>query len=224
MELNSLIKYLFITLAIALISSTSSAITVKGSLYTNPKGTYTYESTLDHKEEIVYEQTGANVPLVQDINNKQDLNKMNSVAGVNLGGYSKLIITKVDEKNVMIESDRQEYITNTEVAKLNYKAAGTISKGTWSDLLANKPVVITLSAASKENLRTRLKSYLSVVIRTMANQKLKAEGGFKAAVVGSFKSIMIADEQTSIESVFEGNKDTMNQRFNMRAGFMLSNK
>lgn len=109
MGLNDVMKYFFITLAVSLISVTSSAMNVEinGKLTSTTIGDYSFEGVLDHKEEVVYEQYDANVPVEQIIDKDVKQKNLNAVAGKNIEGYSKLILKKIDEKTVFIEGDRR---------------------------------------------------------------------------------------------------------------------
>lgn len=215
MGLNDIIKYISIGLTIILISSTSSALSIEGSLYTDPMGVYVYNSVLDHKEEIVYEQSAANVPLIQEVKNKKERKQLNKVAGRDLNGYSKLIIKKVDEKNVSIEVDRQEYYRD-EAIDLQYKVQGVFAKGTWDDLINDRPVVIALTEESKTKSKSSVKTYLEKLIMNIANQNKAARffGGFDQAVINK-------DSFKFNAPFLEGTKKALSQKFNIRSDFRL---
>ncbi len=215
MGLNAIVKYLSIGLAIILISSTSSALTIEGSLYTDPAGEYVYNSVLDHKEEIVYEQSKANVPLIQEVKNKRERKHLNKVAGRDLDGYSKLIIKKLNDKNVLIQVDRQEY-HHKEAIDLQYEVHGVFTNGTWEDLINDRSVVIALTEESKAASKRSVKVYLEQLIMSIANQNKAARffGGFKDAHINKDSFLFNAP-------ILEGTKRALSQKFQIRSDFRL---
>ncbi len=232
LDFNMLIKYLFVTLAIALISSTSSAITVEGALSSIRVGDNSYHSVLDHKEEVVYEQVAADVPVKQEINKQIEQKNLNSVAGVTIDGYSKLILKKVNENTLTIEGDRQEYFNKNEAVVLKYKVLGKFVKGTWSDLISDKPVKIVFEEVTTAKAKSTLKAYIEKVIKNVANNTLaemaksKQLGQrVKARTVGEFTRAEILADKFKLHMVaLEGTKKQLKQTFLLDTQFKLHNK
>lgn len=214
MGINNIIKIVSIGLAMAVISSTSHALTYEGSLTTSPKGTYTYNATLDHKEEVVYEQSAADVTftLVKMKNNQQKKLKANEVPGKNANGYSKLIVKKIDEKNVSIEVDKQDYSGNQTIP-LKYTVRGFFAVGTWSDFISNKLVQIKLTDESKKLSQNPVRAYMSKVIKLI---------GDKMNPIGNFKGIQMAATDFKFDvPVIQGTKKRLTQDFNINTKFKL---
>lgn len=233
MGLNDIIKYLFIGLAITVICSVSSAMVIDGKLTTIELGDYSYQRVLDHNEEVVYEQQGANVPVRQVIKNDVEQKNLNSVAGKDIGGYSKLILRKIDEHTVSIEGDRQEYHSDSNIpAELRYTVTGKFVKGTWSDLISNKPIKITFNPDGTPTIRAKLKGYLEKVITSLGNKKLAAMAAskswterVKANAVGYFTRTEVPTDKLAITMVaLEGTKESLSQSFTLDTEFRLFTK
>lgn len=232
LSLNNLIKCIFITIAIALISSTSSAITVEGALSSVRVGDYSYSSVLDHKEEVVYEQVSADVPVRQEINKQVEQKNLNAVAGVTIGGYSKLILKKIDEKTITIEGDRQEYFSKAEPVALKYVVKGHFTQGTWNDFISDKAVKIVFEETTTARAKPTLKTYIEKVIKNIANKKLAEMANskqlsqrIKASAVGTFTRAEIASEKFKLNMVaLEGTKKQLKQSFVLDTQFKLHNK
>jgi hypothetical protein len=224
MGLNNLIKIISIGLTIAVVSSTSHAITISGALDTPRSGIYTYTSTLDHNEEVVYEQSSTEVILDQKINGQKERYTIVTTPGKDANGYSKLAVKKIDEKNVTIEIDRTEYPDNVTPINLKYAVKGTFVQGKWSDMLANKPIQIALTSEAKMFTRSKIKLYLEMFIKSKANEKLATLSAFKQAIVGSFKSAKLVDSEFKFDTtMLAGNKKELKQGFQINTLFNIYN-
>lgn len=211
-EINDLIKYLTVALAVSLISSTSSALIIEGELNSRD-AEMTYESVLDHKEEVVYEQSGANMVMTQILKNKKpEVSSANQVAGRELDGYSKLILTKVDEKTLTIQVDKEEYEGKVAIP-LKYTVTAYFAEGSWSDLIANKAVKIMLTAEAKRITQQKVKEYMAQKIFVRADKKARFIGGFDSINMKSF-----AFEA----SLLEGSKRILKQMISLHSQFILN--
>ncbi len=217
-NMNELIKYLSITMAVALISSTSSAITREAKLITSPEGKFVYNAILDHKEEIVFEQNSANVTFLQQkVNetNKRSGKKItaNKVPGKDASGFSELIMKKIDDKNVTIEINRREYPEKNLRIDLHYQITGKFAKGTWTDLLADKDVNIILSLDSKRTSQSQLRPYMAKVIKSIGDEQHP---------LGRFKGIELTEENFVFDlKSISGKKKAMIQTFDISTKFKL---
>src|SRR5690606_20064992 len=111
---------------------------------------------------------------------------------------------------------RQEYYQN-EAIGLQYKVQGVFAKGTWDDLINDRPVLIALTDEAKTRSKSNVKVYLEKLIMNIANQNKAARffGGFDKAVINK-------DSFKFNAPFLEGTKKALSQKFNIKSDFKLN--